>query len=157
MFIRGVIRRSGNNKEKEEIKEDKEYQSHSTMNQENNEKYTSMNTFNQDILSPVDCKYYNEQSFNSITHLNPKFTIFHMNVRSLNSNKLDLLAFLETLNVKFDIIALSEIGKTFIRENATYFRNYKFYWQESTTRAGGTGLFVKEGIDVLHEFIEFVY
>ena len=90
----------------------------------------SINFDNEDedenIFPPINCKYYNEHDFNSISHPNPKLSIFHMNVRSLNSNRIDLLSYLENLNTQFDIIALSEIGKTSIRENATYFRNYKF-------------------------------
>jgi len=74
-----------------------------------------------------------------------------MNIRSINSNRVDLQAFLENLNTKFDVIALSEIGKTNVKENASFFRNYNFYWHESETKLGGTGLFVQKKLNVICE------
>lgn len=110
-----------------------------------------INVLNEDMYMPINCKYYNESEFNSISHPNPKLTIFHMNVRSLNTNRLDLITYLENLNTKFHVITLSEIGKTSIRENASHFKHYKLYWHKSITKSGGTGIFIREDIQELNE------
>ena len=109
------------------------------------------NEINDTELYSVNCKYYNSMDFNNINHLHSEFAIFHMNIRSLNANRQDLQAYLATLNKEFEFIALTEIGKTNIRENASYFKNYNFHYSESTTRSGGAGLFVKDTIKILHK------
>ena len=91
------------------------------------------------MLPTVHCQYYDENDFNTIldTHRNPKFSILHLNIRSLNANRIELQTYLENLNIAFDIIALSEV-----EENSKLFKDYNFYWDESITKSGGTGLFV---------------
>ena len=55
-------------------------------------------------------KYLTEDDFNaSVSTLNTKFSVFHLNIRSLNSHHGELLAYLQTLNHKFDCVCLSEI------------------------------------------------
>ena len=55
------------------------------------------------------CKYYSIDDFNSKGfNANQYFSIFHLNIHSLQLHKNDLDILLDTLNLKFDIIALSE-------------------------------------------------
>ena len=76
------------------------------------------------ILPTVHCQYYNENDFNTIidSHRNPKFSILHLNIRSLNANRIELQTYLEKLNIAFDIIALSEVGNTNVEENSKFFK-----------------------------------
>ena len=105
------------------------------------------------ILPTVHCQYYNENDFNTIfdTHRNPKFTILHLNIRSLNANRIELQTYLENLNIAFDVIALSEVGNTNVEENSKFFKDYNFYWDESITKSGGTGLFITSKFNVLRK------
>jgi len=40
---------------------------------------------------------------------NMDISVFHLNIRSLNKNHVNLFTFLQLLNIQFDIIVLSEI------------------------------------------------
>ena len=55
-------------------------------------------------------KYFTEDEFNHLTYkINPKFSVFHLNIRSLKCNHGEVIAYLQVLNNKFDCISLSEI------------------------------------------------
>ena len=53
----------------------------------------------------LDCKYYIEEEFNAElkNYNDSNFSVFHINIRSLNKHHLSLL------NLKFDCICLTEI------------------------------------------------
>ena len=75
--------------------------------------------------------------------------VFHLNIRSLNSNWRSLCQFLELLNFKFDVIVLTEI----CAYNIAYYRNilpgYQFHYAlPDNSKVGGVGLFVRCGYDV---------
>ena len=54
--------------------------------------------------------YFTEDDFNdSLQQLNTRFSLFHLNIRSLNKHHNDLVIYLSLLNNKFDAICLSEI------------------------------------------------
>ena len=54
--------------------------------------------------------YYVEDEFNSYTNkIKSKFSVFHLNIRSLNCHHKELIAYLHVLNLKFDCICLSEV------------------------------------------------
>ena len=77
-----------------------------------------------EISENIDCKYYNESSFNQLLKTcNPELSILHLNIRSLNKHRAKLTSFLETLDKEFDIIALTEIGKLNIENNLAFFEN----------------------------------
>ena len=65
----------------------------------------------------MECKYHVENEFNAtlkkynniILKYNVKFSIFHMNMRSLNKHHKELVTYLSLLNMKFDCICLSEV------------------------------------------------
>ena len=56
------------------------------------------------------CDYYLEEQFNEQTsqYSNENFSLFHLNVRSLNKNFDNLLNHLSMLNTQFSVISLSE-------------------------------------------------
>ena len=57
--------------------------------------------------------YYVEDEFNSYTKkLNTKFSVFHLNIRSLNCHHKEIIAYLQLLDLKFDCICLTEVWKT---------------------------------------------
>ena len=54
--------------------------------------------------------YYVEDEFNSyISKINPKFSVFHLNFKSLNCHHKELVTYLQLLDSKFDCICLSEV------------------------------------------------
>ena len=80
------------------------------------------------IYNNIHCKYYNENSFNQcVKNINPKLSMLHFNIRSLNKNRLQFQTLLACLNLKFHVIGLSELGKNNIDSNAAYFKNYTLY------------------------------
>ena len=57
--------------------------------------------------------YYVEDEFNSYTKkLNTKFSVFHLNIRSLNCHLKEIIAYLQLLDLKFNCICLTEVWKT---------------------------------------------
>ena len=56
----------------------------------------------------VDSDYYNEQEFNRTFSNNLNFSLMHLNIRSLPLHFTELLCYLDTLDIEFKIIALSE-------------------------------------------------
>jgi len=67
---------------------------------------------NNDFFTSLDCYYYNCDQFNhKVCKLktNIALSIFHINIQSLNSKSSALKQFLQTIELDFDIIVLSEI------------------------------------------------
>lgn len=60
------------------------------------------------LTTTEKCKYYTEESFQSLTSKNIEFSFIHFNIRSLRKHFHDLICYLESLNHSFDVIALSE-------------------------------------------------
>ena len=59
--------------------------------------------------------YYIEDKFNSyINKIRPRFSVFHLNISSLNCHHKELIciAYLHLLNLRFDCICLSEVRST---------------------------------------------
>ena len=57
-------------------------------------------------------QYYDSEEFNILSSKQPKGTLslLQANIRRLSKNRENLLAFLSTIDNKFDIIVLTEIG-----------------------------------------------
>ena len=56
----------------------------------------------------LDSHYFTEDDFNESLHqLNTRFSLFHLNIRSLNKHHNDLVIYLSLLNNKFDAIRSS--------------------------------------------------
>ncbi len=92
----------------------------------------------------INCKYYHTDHFNQTFHkFKPKFSLFHHNIRSLNKHRIELQMLLSSLNVDFQVIALTEIGKINAENHSKFFKDYHFYHDPSTKKCGGVGLLIK--------------
>jgi len=101
---------------------------------------------------PFDFKYFTETEFNhkfrNIEN-NDTFSVFHLNIRSLNSNCSSLCQFLALLELKFDVIVLTEICAF----NITFYHNvlsgYHFYYKLPVdSKVGGVGLYIRNCYNV---------
>lgn len=100
----------------------------------------------------IDCNYFDEDSFNaSILGQNIGLSVFHMNIRKLSKHRGGLVAYMSCLNIKFDIIILTEIGIDACHYISSIFKEY------SCTHAlpidndyGGVAVFIRnEELDSL--------
>ena len=92
-----------------------------------------------------NCKYYNTSEFQSlIKNLDSdSLKMIHFNIRSFEKNKFLLYSSLELLNIEFDIIFLSEIGKVNVALAESIFKGYKLIHQPPSTNKGGAGMLIK--------------
>ena len=59
----------------------------------------------------LNFEYYTEDYFNTARskYKNNEFSIFHLNIRSLNKHHVELITYISLLQIDFDCICLSEI------------------------------------------------
>ena len=77
------------------------------------------------------------------------FSVFHMNIRSLNANKDKLVLLLSTLKDPFDVIVLSEIWVFNLNFYANLFPNHNFYFSlPDSSTVGGIGAYVHKSFSV---------
>ena len=97
------------------------------------------------LMENYSCRYYNEDSFNSMLpkHHENSLKIFHLNIRSLNKHCHELNAYLSCLNCNFDLILLTEIGITDKQLIEKAFVNYTLYFDHSKAKKGGAGILVR--------------
>ena len=95
--------------------------------------------------------YYVEDEFNSYTNkIKPKFSVFHLNIRSLNCHRKELIAYLHVLNLKFDCICLSEVWSTNWNSYQLILKDYISFFAEPTdSNVGGVVMFVKNIYKIL--------
>ena len=103
-----------------------------------------------EVVDDIGFRYCTESDFND-THRCVKkpldLSIFHMNIRSLNANQRGLIQVLCNLDLKFDIIVLSETGCTNINFYQNIFRGYTLFFDlPINTDVGGVGVFVNYDI-----------
>ena len=98
----------------------------------------------------IDCKYYSIDHYNqTFYNKNPKFSLFHHNIRSLNKHRVELQSFLDELNTNFDILALTEIGNTSVENHAKFFQKYEYFHDPTPSRCGGVSLLVSKDIEII--------
>ena len=92
-----------------------------------------------------NCKYYNTSQFQSfIKNFDTDgLKMIHFNIRSFEKNKFLLYTFLELLNIEFDIIFLSEMGKVNVALAESIFDGYKLIYQPPSSSKGGAGMLIK--------------
>ena len=94
----------------------------------------------------IECRYFTEKHLNKrTTKINPKLSIYHQNIRSLNKHIGELKDLLNSLDQKYDVICLSEIWITnlYFLQGALA-PHYKFEYEPPTTsKTGGVGIFYK--------------
>ena len=91
------------------------------------------------------CKYYSVEQFKKrkFNHKN-NFSIFHLNIASLQYHHEDLQILLSTLDHEFDIISISEtkISKDVLPHIDINIMNYQFEHTPSTATKGGTLIYI---------------
>ena len=103
------------------------------------------------------CNYYDINSFNSTfantNNYYPK--ICHLNIRSLNLHKHELLAYLNSLNCIFDIILLTECGHALQASIEEVFGDHELFLKPPKSNKGGAGILVRknkfENIEVINK------
>ena len=123
----------------------------------NNEFLNDLKTlYRCDVHHNLDFHYYTPDTFNAKIDIKSNkfnFSLFHMNIRSLNKNGEELCQFLSTINLDFDVLVLSEIWSN----NVTMFNNlisgYNFYYDLPVAgNVGGVGIYVRS--DLSHNIID---
>ena len=79
-----------------------------------------------DMNHTMTSEYYNEMSFNNTFLDNQNLSLLHLNIRSVPLHFTECLSYLDTLNVNFKIIALSETAIN--SHHAIYYILLKPYW-----------------------------
>ena len=102
-----------------------------------------------DPTLPIKCQYMDIKEFNvaKFNTLKP-FSLLHINIASLSHNFEDLHETLSAINIKFDVIGISEtrITKDCLPMSNLNIQNYCFESSPTGTSAGGTGLFILEDL-----------
>ena len=99
----------------------------------------------------MECKYYVENRFNATLkkYNDIKFSIFHMNTRSLNKHHKELVTYLSLLNMKLDRICSSEVWNYILEFYRNIFQNYISYFEPSIgTNVGGVATFINRDLKV---------
>lgn len=90
----------------------------------------------------MNCEYYSEDEFNSSMKMEG-FSVIHFNSRSLYSNFSKIKDYLQQLQQKFSIIAISETWLSDEKNLQDGLEGYEMFWQNrSNKRGGGVALFV---------------
>ena len=101
-------------------------------------------------LCHISNQYYDVEKFNDTFGVNGSvvndLSVIHVNVRSLNANGNDLNVFLSLLNLKFDIVCLSE---TWVVKEGDYIddffpNHFLFNSSRCDRRGGGVAIYVSK-------------
>ncbi|KAI2647507.1 DNA-directed RNA polymerase subunit omega [Labeo rohita] len=93
------------------------------------------------------CKYYTDAEFTSNIETAGSFSLIHLNCRSLYSNFSKIHDYLNTLQNKFTVIALSETWLTDEKGVEFHFEGYElFYVNRIYKRGGGVALYVSSDL-----------
>lgn len=109
-------------------------------------------SFDQDCHFPSDtnlvCRYYNQWQYNSIEDSNDMFSIFHINIDSLNCHFDDLQDLLNELKNDFSIVGISETYLKDVPSNLLVMSGYKLeYKNRLDKRKGGVAMYIKDNIN----------
>ena len=101
-----------------------------------------------DMFNLLDSNYYTCDQFNrkvrSITN-KCEISIFHLNIRSLNSKQSAFCQLISLLDLDFDVLVLSEIWSYNISFYCNLFDGYDFYYVlPQSSSIGGIGMYVKK-------------
>ena len=69
---------------------------------------TSLSYLNSAGKNYFNCDQFNEDFKECISNSDNNLSVFHINIRSITANGDDLVSYLETLNIKYDVICLCE-------------------------------------------------
>src|SRR6266536_2833753 len=101
-------------------------------------------------LDEIGCKYYSVKNLNNQNQMLKEMdtiSVFHLNIRSFNCHHRALSILLSDMEVKFDLIVLSEIWSINIEFLRNIIQGYTLLYDLPTKGSvGGIGLFVKDNI-----------
>lgn len=103
------------------------------------------------ILNNIaECKVYTINNLNALFLKHPdQLTIIHCNMRSLTKNKHKLEEILTKMTIQPTFILISETKINVLQAPFNVnIDGYKFYHSDSTTNAGGVGIYVKDYISI---------
>ena len=76
--------------------------------------------------------YYVEDEFNLYANkIKPKFSIFHLNIKSLNCHHKELNTSIHILNLSFDCICISEVWSTNLNSYQSILKDYTSFFAET--------------------------
>ena len=94
----------------------------------------------------VDREYYSEEKFNANVKMEG-FSVIHFNSRSLHSNFAKIKDYLNQLQQRFTVIAISETWLRDSKELLDGLEGYEMFWQNRIDkRGGGVALFVMSSL-----------
>ena len=92
----------------------------------------------------INCMYYTEEEFNFKIRNVEGLSVFHMNIRKLGKHRGELLAYLGNINLNFDVIILTEVGKNAEPFIQSLFNDYTpFHDLPKINNYGGVAIYVK--------------
>ena len=103
------------------------------------------------LFNPFDsvkCQYYDENEFISANRNGDGFfNIFSMNIRSLPKHGGELVNFISSMETKFDVIILTEIGARNLSVVLNLFPNYAFHYvRPHNNNYGGVGIYTHNSL-----------
>ena len=115
--------------------------------------FKELNEFNGSNIieenSPLNCKYYDINTFPSSKLERKRFSLFHLNIVSLSKNKDELETLLKMLDSSFDIIGLTET-KIIKGRSPTFnlkLNGYKHYHTPTESTHGGALIYVSDHLN----------
>ena len=111
----------------------------------------NQNCVNLKSLNEIDCAYYTEDEFNCKVKLyDNNLSAFHLNIRKIGRHRDELIAFLSVLDMEFDVIILTEVGKSSEKFIATIFHSQgylPFHDLPISNDYGGVAIFIKNELN----------
>ena len=98
--------------------------------------------------------YFTAENLNKPSDDIPAFSVFHLNVRSLNKHANELVSLLSSIKISFDIICLTEVHNTNLDHFSSLLNGYVYHPVPSLRgNVGGVCVYVKADIkfEVLHD------
>ena len=102
-------------------------------------------------ISNIDCNYHDCDTFINLKRNESRFlNVYTLNISSLQKHAGELVSFISTLETKFDIIILSEIGVYNIPLYDNLFEGFVFHYiTPINNRKGGIGVYFSSSISNL--------
>ena len=100
------------------------------------------------LSSAINSNYHTIQDLSNSNISRKDFSLLHMNIRSLSCHFDDLHSLLVNLNVKFDVVGVSETWDSIKNPVSTNVNisGYSFFSTKSKSQNGGVGLYIKTGL-----------
>ena len=103
-------------------------------------------------IETISCDYYDEDAFLNLKRTGSKFlNVLTLNIVSLPKHGSELVCFLDTLEMSFDVIVLTEIGSRNISTVECLLNGYTFHYTIPVKNPrGGVGIYLRDTIKDIH-------